>query len=175
MISGYLTGLRKVLGFGAAFASLPLLASLARLEPPWPPGIGFVSSALILLSALLAWEWTRRARIGNRRALILASAALTSIGLFSYLALYSLFVEPIPGSSERVIRGYACSPEALQVYGDSCPDLPRDALKDAEWEAVVLWTRSSVTLVRLGLALSWLVFTAGLVGAVGAVVAGRKV
>ena len=175
MISGYLTGLRKVLGFGGTVASIPLLAALARLEPPWPPGISFVSSALILLSALLAWEWTRRARVRNRRTLILASAILTTTGLIGYLALYSLFVETIPGASERVIRGYTCTAEARQVYGASCPDLPRDALKDAEWEAVVLWTRSSVTFVRLGLAISWLVFTAGLVGAVGAVVAGRKV
>lgn len=175
MISGYLNGLLKVLGFGAAFAAVPLLASLARLEPPWPPGIGFVSSALVLLSSLLAWEWTRRAKIRNRRALILAATVLTGLGLVGYLFLYSLFVEQIPGSGERIVRGYACTAEARQVHGASCPDLSRDALKDAEWEAVVLWTRSSITTVRMGLALAWLVFTAGLVGSVGAIVAGRKV
>ncbi len=175
MISGYLTGLQKVFGFTGLLAAIPIFVGLAKLEPPWPPGISVVSSALILLSALIAWEWTRRARVRSRRTLILASAILTTVGLIGYLALYSLFVETIPGAGERVIRGYTCTAEARQVYGASCPDLPRDALKDAEWEAVVLWTRSSVTMVRLGLGISWLVFTAGLVGAVGAVVAGRKV
>ena len=69
---------------GAALAALPFFASLADLQPPWPPAIGFVSSALVLLSSLLAWEWTRRSRIRNRRLLTLASVALTVIGLFGY-------------------------------------------------------------------------------------------
>ena len=73
-----------------------------------------------------------------------------------------------------MIRGFVCTREALRVYRDSCPDLPRDALRDAEWETMVLWTRASVTEVRLGLTLTWLLFTAGLIGAVGAIVAGRK-
>lgn len=175
MISDYLKGLVKVLGIGAAFAAIPLFAALARLEPPWPPAIGMVSSALVLLSALIAWEWTRRARLRNRRLLIVLSALLTLGGLFGYLVQYSLFIEPIPGSKERVVRGFVCTEDALKVYGRQCPDLPREALRDAEWEAPNLWTRASLTWTRIGLTAAWLVFTAGLIGAVGAVVAGRKI
>lgn len=174
MIDDYLANLLRVLGVGALLAALPFFASLADLQPPWPPAIGFVSAALVLLSSLLAWEWTRRARIRNRRALTLVSVALTVIGLFGYLTLYSFFVEPIPGSHVRVIRGFTCTAEARQVYGAACPDLDRDALQNAEWEATRLWTRNSVTLVRLGLTATWLLFTAGLIGAVGAIVAGRR-
>lgn len=174
MIDDYLANLLKVLGVGAALAALPFFAALADLQPPWPPAIGFVSAALVLLSSLLAWEWARRARIRNRRLLTLASVAMTIIGLFGYLTLYSLFIEPVPGSSVRVIRGFVCTAEARQVYAASCPDLPRDALRNAEWETTMLWTRASVTEVRLGLTLTWLLFTAGLIGAVGAIVAGRR-
>ncbi|MBA3811562.1 MAG: hypothetical protein H0X27_07970 [Caulobacteraceae bacterium] len=175
MISGYLQGLTKVLGLGAAFAAIPLFASMAGLEPPWPPAIGYVSAALVLLASLLAWEWTRRTKIRQRRFLIIAATVLTVGGLLAYLVQYSLFVEPIPGTKERVVRGFVCSPEARLLYGAACPDLPRDALRDAEWESLALWTRASVTTVRLGLAASWLLFTAGLIGAVGAILAGRKV
>ena len=32
--------------------------------------------------------------------------SLTVLGLFGYLFLYSTFVEDVPGSNERVVRGY---------------------------------------------------------------------
>jgi hypothetical protein len=169
----YLKNLIKVLGIGAAFATLPLFASLAELQPPWPPAIGPVSSVLVLMASLVVWEWTRRSKIRHRRRWILSGVALALIGLIAYLTLYSIFIEPMPAGG-RVVRGYECTRSALQVYGDACPDLPRDALQDAEWESVVLWTRSSVTIARMTLALSWLVFIAGLIGCLGAIVAGRK-
>jgi len=83
-------------------------------------------------------------------------------------------VDDIPGTSLRVIRGYQCTGQAQLVYKDACPDLPTDALQGAEWEPTELWTRQSVTNVRLALAGSWIAFTAGLILMAGAVVAGRK-
>ena len=169
----YLKNLLKVLGIGAAFATLPLFVSLAELQPPWPPAIGHVSAALVLMASLVVWEWTRRSKIRHRRRWILSGIALTLVGLLSYLLLYSIFIEPMPQGG-RVVRGYQCSARALEVYRDLCPDLPREALQDAEWESLVLWTRSSVTIARMGLAVSWLVWTAGLIACLGAIVAGRK-
>jgi hypothetical protein len=173
-MEGYLKSLIKVLGIGAAFATIPLFASLASLEPPWPPAVGYVSAALVLLASLIVWELARRAKVRRRRLLMLLATVLTVLGLFAYLILYSTFIEPIPGTSQRVVRGYVCTRDAQLIYGDQCPDLPRDALRDAEWESVVLWTRSSVTVARVALTAAWLVFMAGLIAAVGSIVAGRK-
>lgn len=170
----YFKNLVSVLGIGAAFATLPLFASLAAVEPPWPPHIGAVSVAFILIASLMAWEWTRRAKVTHRRRWVISAFVLTVAGLLGYLILYSTFVEPIPGSDVRVVRGYECTRQALLVYGEECPDLPRDALRDAEWESVVLWTRTSVTVARVSLAFAWFIFIAGLVTNVGAIVAGRK-
>jgi hypothetical protein len=170
----YLRDLLKVVGIGGAFALLPALAVLAGLSPPWPPAIGGVSALLILVFSLIVWEWVRKSRTSHRRAWILAALVLTLAGLFGYLILYSLFIEPVPGTDERAIRGFTCTPDALKVHKQACPDLPREALEDAEWESLKLWTRQSVTLVRLGLAVSWLVFTAGLIATVGAILAGRR-
>lgn len=71
------------------------------------------------------------------------------------------------------MNGYVCTPDAFRVHGASCPDLPRDALRDAERESLELWTRGSITTVRIGLVAASAVFTAGLIGAVGSIVAGR--
>src|SRR5690349_16434584 len=96
----YLRDLAKVLGVGAGFASIPLFASFADLQPPWPPAIGYVSAALVLVAALLAWEWTRKSRLVLRRRWIVTAVLLTLGGLFGYLVLYSLFIEYIPGTDE---------------------------------------------------------------------------
>jgi hypothetical protein len=170
----YLKNLVKVLAIGASFAALPFFASLAALEPPWPPSIGYVSAALVLVASLIVWEWTRKARVVHRRRWIVVAAALTLVGLLSYLILYSLFVEPIPGRDLRVVRGYECTRQALLLYPDDCPHLGREVLQDAEWEAPVLWTRSSLTMTRVALAAAWLVFMMGLITAIGAIVAGRR-
>lgn len=170
----YLKRVQDVVKIGGGFAALPLILSLADFQPPWPPAIGYVSAALVLLASLLVWEYVRDARRPVRRRWLIAALLLTLGGLAAYATLYSLFVEDVPGSAGRVIRGYACTADARLVYGPACPDLPRDALDAAQWEAPLLWTRGSLTVVRLALAGSWLAFTAGLIAGVGAVVAGRE-
>ena len=170
----YLRTIQQALKIGGAIALLPILAALAGLSPPWPPAIAGVSALLILVMSAAVWEWVKDSRRSTRRIWVLAALFLTLGGMIGYLILYSFFVEPIPGTGERVIRGYECTREALLVHKSACPDLPRDALADAEWEATLLWTRQSVTMIRLGLALSWLIFTAGLIATMGAILAGRR-
>ncbi len=174
-MDGYFKDIARVLLFAAGAATLPLIAAFAGLQPPWPPAVEYVSAVFILIAALVMWEWARGARRAVRRRFILAGLALTVIGIGAYLPLYSQFVEPIPGSKIRVVRGTQCTPRAQLVYPADCPELPRDALRDAEWEANVLWTRSSIMQVQLILVAAWLAFIAGLIAFVGAVIAGRPV
>jgi hypothetical protein len=163
------SGLVRTAAVGAAFAAAPLIATLAGADPPWPAGIGYVSVALLFAAAVAAHaspgSWPVRPR-----PWLLSALALAAAGLLASLILSSMFVETIPGSGVRVVRGTVCTPDALLVYKEACPDLPRDALRDAEWEAATLWTRSSVTTVRVGLAAGWLAFVAGLAVAAAAVV-----
>ena len=173
MIDEYFKSLLKVFGIGAAFAALPLFVSLAELEPPWPPAAGVVSSLFILVGAMLAWEFTRKSRVVHRRRWMMIGAAMMVVGILLYMIAYSFFVEPVPGTSLRVVRGYECTREAAQLYPLQCPDLPRQALEDAEWEALVLWTRSSVTVARVSLAFAWFFFISGLIVCIGAGIAGR--
>lgn len=175
MMDQYLKDIAKVLGFAGGAATLPLIAAFANLQPPWPPAIEYVSAVFILMAALVMWEWGRATRRTARRRLIVAGMLLTVIGIGAYLPLYSLYVEAIPGSGERVVKGMTCTPEARQVWPGKCPHLPPDALPSAEWDASLLWTAGSIMGVRLMLVAAWLAFTAGLVAFVGAVIAGRPI
>jgi hypothetical protein len=164
----------------------PCAAGWRRLRQPAANAVAGVAAAAVaarhrlcflravLLGTLFVWEWVRNASTRTRRRWMLAALVLTLGGIGAYLVGYSLFVENVPGTDARVIRGYECTREAALVHGAACPDLPRDALRDAEWEAPLLWTRGSLTAVRLGLAASWLMFTVGLIASIGAVVAGRE-
>ncbi|MXO88245.1 hypothetical protein [Alteraurantiacibacter aestuarii] len=174
MIDSYLKNLAKVMGLGAAFASAPIIATLAELQPPWPVAMGQLSAALIVVSALVSWEWTRSAKVRFRRSWIIASMIMVFAGIISYLVIYSYFVAEPPSGSFRVVTGYECTADAKLVYGASCPELGREALRSAEWEPSRLWTRQSLTIVRVALAGTWLLFILGLIGTVGSIVAGRK-
>ena len=170
----FLQNILGLFGFIALISPVPVFVALADLEPPWPPAIPTLSSIILLVFAVLAWEWTRKSRRGLRRGWMVTSLVVMLVSLFGYLALNSYFVEYAPGSDLRAIRGYECTNAAAELYPD-CPDLPREALEDAGWESVKLWTRASVTNVRLLLVLGWLAFMAGLIGIIGSVIAGRQV
>ena len=145
----------------AALVALPAGAAFLAFDPPWPSGIGYASVALVAGAA--GWQHFSGGRgdwLTMRGARVIGVVLV--VVAIAYLSLFSLFVETIPESGVRVVKGFTCTPDALLVYGNSCPALGRDALRDAEWEAATLWTGTSVMLVRVGLVTGWLSLVAGL-------------
>ena len=173
-MENYLKDLIKLLGVGASFAAIPLFLAFADLQPPWPPAIGYLSAAFVLIAALIAWEWVRKSRRSLRRGFIIAGLLLTLIGIGGYLPVYSLYVETVPETGDRVVTGLECTEPAKLVYPDQCPELSLDALRGAEFDSEMLWTRTSVMQVRMMLVGFWLLFNFGLIGLLGAVLAGRS-
>ena len=108
-----------------------------------------------------------------RRSFIIAGLVLILGGIGAYLPLYSSYVTDDDDSPTRVVRGSVCTAEAREVYGTACPDLPNDALREAGWNAELLWTRGSIQTSRLWLVGAWLAFITGLIAMIGASVAGR--
>lgn len=172
-MDAYFKDLLKVLALAAALATIPLIAAFARLQPPWPVAIEYISAVFIIACALVMWEWGRGARRSVRRAFIAVGLALILGGIATYLPLYSSYVTDDPGSATRVVRGSVCTPDALDLYGRLCPDLPEDALREAGWDAELLWTRASIRSSQLWLVGAWLCFITGLIAMIGASVAGR--
>lgn len=146
----------------ALLIAIPALAALLGLDPPWPNYAGYVSAGIVALGAGAAhYSSPDPGRARNRWARAVIWVSLAS-GLIVYLVLSSLFIETIPRSGVRIVKGFVCTPDALLVYGKSCPNLGRDALRDAEWEAATLWTGTSLTIVRIGLVMSWMSLVGGL-------------
>jgi len=172
-MDAYFKDLIKVLGIAASLAAVPLIAAFAKLQPPWPNAIEYVSAVFIVVCALIMWEWVRRARRFARRGFIIAGVVLILGGIGSYLPLYSSYVSEVPGSGSRVVRGSVCTPDAQELYPKVCPDLPDEALADAGWNPELLWTRASIRRSQLMLVGAWLCFIVGLIAIVGASVAGR--
>jgi hypothetical protein len=172
-MDAYFRDLLKVLALAAALATIPLIAAFARLQPPWPPAVEYVSAVFIIACALVMWEWVRGARRWVRRAFIIAGLVLILGGTMAYLALYSSYVTDDPDSGTRVVRGSVCTPDAQELYSRTCPDLPEEALREAGWNAELLWTRGSIRSSQLSLVAAWLAFITGLIAIIGASVAGR--
>lgn len=162
----------EIAGFGAAFAAIPLFASMEDLQPPWPKPVAYISAAFIILAALLAREFGPGLKSRGRRLMLIIAAALSVVGLFSYLFLYSRFVFSIPGG-DRIILGYACNAVTEPHYA-SCPNLSDLELRRAAYNPELLYTKTSLDVVRLSLVAAWMLFTAGLMGAVGWAVSSRR-
>lgn len=172
--SQHLRRVGKALLTGSAVAAAPLLADLADLEPPWPNGIGKASAVSVVVASIVCGEVLASSGLKVRRTWTLVAAGLATFGLVSYLLLASLFIETSTDGSLRAIRGYHCTPAALIVYKEKCPDLDKMALQAAEWNATTLWTRGSVTTIRLLLVTSWLTFLLSAVVAVSSSVTGSR-
>ncbi len=163
----------KVVAFGAAFASIPLFASMQNLQPPWPSAVSYISAALILVGALLARDFGEDMSRKARKRLLLVASALTVAGLFAYLYLYSTVVLTL-SNGERRILGFVCNSDTQQMYGSLCPKLTELELSRAGYDPDLLFTPGSITQAKLLLFAAWVLFTAGLVAAVGWSVAGPR-
>lgn len=173
-VSDFLRDMAKVAGFGATFASIPLLASTANLQPPWPTSVAYISAALILVGALIAWDFGEQMSRKTRQRLLLLAAALMTAGLFTYLYFYSILVLPLSGDGERLILGFSCNEVAQQLYPSRCPYLTELEVARAGYDLTLLYTPGSLAAAKLLLVAAWILFTAGLMGAVAWAIAGPK-
>ena len=172
-IEASLGRLSKILGLAAAVAALPLFARFATLEPPWPPGASAISSALVA-SAVVAASAAPMHDASSRRRAAHVAAGFAVAGLVGYLALVSFFVVGTADGTRRVFIGFTCTADAAAVYRQSCPFLDADALSAAEWRPERLWTPTSLSAIRMGALLAWLVFFVGLAVALANYVAAAE-
>ena len=135
--------------------TVPFAAALVDFSPPWPPGIVLVTAVVELIALVFVFQFLRSAKRRSINRALIVSAAGLSIASISYLGLLSLYTYQVPTTGERFVKGYDCTPEAKAVFKDHCPDLGLDELRTAEYEAERLWTRRSLTLMRILLVLLW--------------------
>jgi hypothetical protein len=154
-----------------ALLVLATAAGFAGFAPPWPPGAGPIAGVLAAI-AFVALDQrlrghgassnsTTAASAANRSAIasaanrvVIASAVVLVLAACGYLAASSEYVFAAP-NNDRFVKGFACSPDALLLYKDKCPNLGLDELRGAEYEAERLWTEQSIAIVRVALDALW--------------------
>jgi hypothetical protein len=156
-IARWLAGVELPLWLLAAAAGVPFAFQFARVAPPWPRGSTLLASALSVAGALVAARWRLHAR-ESRKTRVLWTLAVASIASGSaYLAMHSRYTFTIPTTGEVGVKGFACTSQALLVFGPDCPGDELEALKSINYESPAIWKAWSITAVRLGLFGSWIV------------------
>lgn len=151
-----LRDVKELWAWAAGAATIPFLANLAALAPPWPPAIVYLTAIIELIALILAFQLLRKASPQTiNRVLAVSAILLFTLSVF-YLVLLSQFTYDIPGTKITSIKGFTCSSEAAIAYPAKCPWLGERELKQAEWYAPHLWTTWSITLTRVALTSIWL-------------------
>ena len=163
-----LTGYYKRIVAGALAGSLaPVLAGVANLAPPWPPAVVPMTALFELTILIMAFQFLHRATRLKLNKVMIFGALLTFCFLVLYLGLLSEFVYQEPLSKLRFVKGLICTEEAKIVFPANCPFFTDDELAKNEWEAQRFWSLSSITVVRIGLAINWFLVFSGLAALIG--------
>lgn len=151
----------------AGIAAAPLLASLAKIAPPWPPGILVITALVqILVLALVYMLFFRRRMHGIAFVTALGVVLLLGAGAV-YLHTFYTYTYEVPTTKERFVKGTKCTPKAEQVYPTECPNVSDASIKEARYEAATIWESSSIDAVQRRLVALWIGAFAGLALALG--------
>jgi asparagine N-glycosylation enzyme membrane subunit Stt3 len=140
--------------FGSA-AAVPFAASLVDLSPPWPKGVVLVTAVVELLALALVFQFLRTSRKSLINGILLSGTLVLVLVSTVYLMQLSLYTFAVPTTGERFVKGTECTANARKVFGERCPDLGLDELRETEYSVERLWTPRSVTATRMRLVLLW--------------------
>jgi hypothetical protein len=135
----------------------PVIATLVGLNPPWPQKLPLTvatsMAVLVMLVAVFQFMTARSKRQVNQ--VMAASLVLGALAALGYFALFAALVYQTPVTGEAFSKGFQCTRNAVQLFGEKCPWLDLDELKSAEYEATRLWTLPSIIASRLSLLTGW--------------------
>jgi hypothetical protein len=150
---------------GAAVAA-PFLASFVAIAPPWPTGMAAITSAVVLVVLIVVYQTFK----GDESNITRSIKWLSVVGLMllvAYVVLFSMFTIYVPPAKRSIVIGYQCTAEALLVYKAKCPLLTIEELSEAVFDEFQLWTRLSITIVRVTLITGWLSLFVALAAIIG--------
>lgn len=142
-----------------------LVGYFVELTPPWPDYVTPITCAVVLLVFMYVFlSYRRTSRLRARRDFLRAALCLVTF-LIVYLFFDSTFVFEANASDVRLVTGYRCTIEAAEQFAN-CPFLTLDQVASAQFDPDLLWTKSSLSIVRLAIFLNWIGFFCSFVFAV---------
>lgn len=150
-----LRDLRKLWAWIVAAAVLPFLAVLARIAPPWPPAVAYLTSIVCVLAMIVAHQIFRTSSLKSINKLILVCLGVLAVTSVAYLSVLSQFTYDAPGAKVSRVKGFTCTDIGLKSFPAKCPWYGELELRQSEWEAEYLWTTWSIGVVRVALVSLW--------------------
>jgi hypothetical protein len=140
----------------------PALGSLG-FAPPWPHNVSVITAGCLSIYLLFVFQFRSAApaqpKGGVTISLLIAGAVLT---LAAYLFLFERFTFELPTTSERVALGCGFTSEARVVAGallinteGECPGHFEDLLEKSQYDSHQIWTKRSLSIIKLSLAALW--------------------
>ena len=86
------------------------------LAPPWPPSVIQVTAIAELLALIISFQFLKAASMKRINRIIISGIAILTVMLVLYLFAISQFVYEEPLSKLRFVKGFVCTPEAIQVF-----------------------------------------------------------
>jgi hypothetical protein len=158
---------------GVIALTSPFGAALASLAPPWPVGVSLISCLFMILVVAVSFEMMKGSKLKYISRLTRLIVVLMGLSATLYFTGVSRYTYKQPGVHGLWAKGFVCTPEALRLYKNKCPDLGLDELSGAEFHEDRLWTSSSIGAVQQGLALLWFIMIGSLSVIIGGMVAAR--
>jgi len=136
------------------------------IAPPWPAGITVLTAGGVLVFLLLSLQFLEASKSIRRLRQLSATVAMIAVGI-GYGVVFERFTFELPTTGGRILLGCGFTPEAAELAAKSlidtsgdCPGHFEDLLEKAQYEAHFIWTKRSITAVRLGLVALWSVWFA---------------
>jgi hypothetical protein len=149
-----------------AGGTVPFVAYLAGIAPPWPPGVLGLTALSQLVCLILAYQFARgRSKQVIDRTMVILVLFLVVFAIV-YLSIFATFTFPTPGNTGRALKGLICQDSVAKMY-PSCPFLGIDVLQLAEYHAPYVWKEWSIAGIGVILVACWLMSIACLAGFVG--------
>jgi hypothetical protein len=134
----------------------PFVAYLVGIAPPWPPGVVAITTLVELLTLMLVFHFLKRsARRLVDRVLAICAGSLVILGVV-YLIAFSFLTYKVPGGSARGVIGFICRKDIPRDTAASCPYVDIDKIKDAGYNARLIWSDWTVDLTTSSITLLWL-------------------
>jgi len=155
-----LANYRRLLLWAFGSSAVPLAFFFLSLSPPWPKGIVAVTSIIEVVAIILGFQWLGRAsrKVINRTLSVMAPLLL--LFLITYLGALSFLTYTVPdrdaiAKESRFAVGMQCKPNVQKVFGEACPFVDKEVLRQFEYDAAKVWTTYSITQSRLLLIVLW--------------------
>lgn len=157
----------------APFADLILRQFDTGVSPPWPPGVLVITSVaeLLVLMAVFNFFFPSGARTLDR--LMIAALVVLCAAFVGYLLLFSNFTHPHPKTQRLLVLGYEpLNEDVRQAFAEGYTN--EQALEENEFMPAKVWTERSITHVRIGILLAWLLVFISLSAFIGLFVMAQR-